>query len=559
MAGERYGEDSVDLITYLQIIIKHKWIIVVGTLLFLFLGLFLKWRQPIINSFRAKSAVMILPPKIKSEILPQFPLEVYGTLAQAQDIKESIIDTLLRRNSNQEISILDLAGSMEVEVGAGADGALNLLEFTVTSRDTNKMPPVLITNVWADVFVKKNQGLTSNEAIGSYEYINEQYQLAKTNLDSVSDALTQLDNESNLGNLKAEFTLKKGRLDNFLQQQVNLNFQLEDAEEALLEHEKFIQACETIDGQWIGDLAFTNSSMSMPHYLDQNQRILRQAIIHARDEYAQILDDIEGFHAANDLEVEQLILSSKQNVFARSLNDLQNIQVDAEATAKTIKETTPDELMNQTVVSFSSPEQWREWASLKLQYNLFEPRRLFLDQDIPRLRVEIDSLKNKIDEQQELLKNLNEILDRRQHNYQLYKPLYLDKKKQVSTYRKIVQDFKLQIDRNNRKIQPLKEDVKNLAKSISELERQRNLLVRDRDLYQTTFDKFAKLHEDARIAKARQPEDVKVVEKAVIPVRVPPNSQPLSPIFIAGVGLLISIFATFLIDFIQKARLQMSE
>ncbi|MBI2951919.1 hypothetical protein HYY27_07490 [bacterium] len=72
-------------------------------------------------------------------------------------------------------------------------------------------------------------------------------------------------------------------------------------------------------------------------------------------------------------------------------------------------------------------------------------------------------------------------------------------------------------------------------------------------MYKSSFDRFAKLAEDARVAKAGEAADLRVVMRAV-------EATPLTPkesntILLAGaVGLMASAFLAFLIEYVEKAR-----
>ena len=559
MSIDHFEEDTVDLVDYFKVILKHKWVIVGGTFVSFLMGIFFQWTKPVTPTYEANASVAIISPPLKSELLTNnFPVEMYRKLAENQDVKQEIISTLgLTNKDGQPLSILALGGAMEVKVVAEEESSFLLLNLFVTTTDTLKLPPVPIVNTWAEVYVNKNRGISSSEALGSYEYINEQYQLTKTNLDSITDVLVALNNKRVLESLRSEFSAKQSRLVAYENRKINFEFQLQDTQESLREHELLVQTSETIDGIWIGDLKFAQKDLDTPHYLTRDQRKIRQEIIQARDQYAQILEDIRQFELTQNLEFEEQLLTHKRRRLSDVLSDQQNTHFEAATMAQTLKEISKTEKLQQTGISFSNSDIWREWVSISAGYNLFEPRKIYLAQERKRLKTQIDSMKVALDGKRESLGDLNEKRALYEHYYMLFKPGYLESKKQVFSLRNTLQRLNWQYEENNKKQQGLHTEVNILATKVSKLEIKREQLVRDQQILQKTFEKFSNLLEDARVAKAKQPDDVKIVSRAVMSYSVPSGKQPFSPVFIAAIGLIISLAGAFLIEYFQRAQAQL--
>jgi uncharacterized protein involved in exopolysaccharide biosynthesis len=101
--------------------------------------------------------------------------------------------------------------------------------------------------------------------------------------------------------------------------------------------------------------------------------------------------------------------------------------------------------------------------------------------------------------------------------------------------------------------------TKSLRTKITVLDTKRPRMVRDVEIFKSTFNKYANLMEEARIARGRQSGDLKVLARAVVPVQIHKAgfAYPLTMYF--GVGLFLAIFAAFCVEFIKRAREQLSE
>ena len=92
-----------------------------------------------------------------------------------------------------------------------------------------------------------------------------------------------------------------------------------------------------------------------------------------------------------------------------------------------------------------------------------------------------------------------------------------------------------------------------LDEQIGLLQLEQTRMERDVGMYKSTFERFAKLAEDARVAKAGEVSDLKVVSRAVEATVVAPEKR--STVMLAGgVGLVVTIFLAFLMEYVEKAR-----
>jgi hypothetical protein len=97
------------------------------------------------------------------------------------------------------------------------------------------------------------------------------------------------------------------------------------------------------------------------------------------------------------------------------------------------------------------------------------------------------------------------------------------------------------------------EQIKGHGTKADMLARQRRGLEREQKVYQNSFDRFASLLEEARIARVQAAGDIQIVSRAVATRTVPRGTVKKAAI--AGiVGLMASVMLAFLLEYVGRAR-----
>ena len=89
-----------------------------------------------------------------------------------------------------------------------------------------------------------------------------------------------------------------------------------------------------------------------------------------------------------------------------------------------------------------------------------------------------------------------------------------------------------------------------LADSLDRIKRG---LEREASVYQTTFDRFASLLEEARIARVQAAGDIQIVSRAVAPRAVARGAVKKAAIA-SIVGLMASVMLAFLLEYVGRSR-----
>jgi chromosome segregation ATPase len=253
-------------------------------------------------------------------------------------------------------------------------------------------------------------------------------------------------------------------------------------------------------------------------------------------------------------------LKLKRNTFVAYLNELSRMKVDVPSVALILGELKENNVKTPTSITVEklSPEVLREFMSLDRGYNLLAPRQKYLALEVDRLKAEIDSLENIFTDEILELSLMQEKLATAEQSYQALLIQYRDTKSQINTLKLTINKLRPQVEYQEKERDVLEMKTKDLAAKVANLELERNRLSQNIIVYTSTFDKFAGLLENARVAKANQPSDVKIVARAVEVAGLP--FKFLTTVFVFGmIGGFGALFLAFFLEYVEKARSQMDE
>ena len=268
---EQY-EREVQLIDYIEVILKHKRSIIGGTLLCALLTWFYVQSGP--QGYEAQTLIAVSPAiasvgQTGSQegrqgvpgteiIVPGLAAESYRELATGDELVSSVRDSLLRLDLTEEIrqyvsttSLAGMAGMLNAELmQKTVTGKSPLLAFRVQSVLGEL--PVAIVNLWANMFVQRHRGLSSNVADDYYRWVQSQYNTYKEKLENTEDNLRHIQAAySSLNVLGVEVGIKTTRLDSALNEYQVTKMDLEATQQELAYLQDRLAAVE-LAGHWLG-------------------------------------------------------------------------------------------------------------------------------------------------------------------------------------------------------------------------------------------------------------------------------------------------------------------
>lgn len=252
-------DDEIDLVDYIQVLIKRKVFILLCTLCFAIGGGIYVWTK---QTYEAKTLILLSlkieekggdtregSPGVQIGLSTLSP-ETYEVLATTDDLGRILRDSI-------EVAWRDSANAprygLEAKIMRQAGASPQLLTLSVTSPDRNV--PVSVVNTWTRLFVERNRGLSSGVAQSYHEWVEHQYQIAQENLTETEVALQAVQARyHNLNILKSETTIKSAELDAALTayQSLEVGYESRLREQAYLQD--LMQSLER-DGNWLGFLS----------------------------------------------------------------------------------------------------------------------------------------------------------------------------------------------------------------------------------------------------------------------------------------------------------------
>jgi hypothetical protein len=239
--------------------------------------------------------------------------------------------------------------------------------------------------------------------------------------------------------------------------------------------------------------------------LEEPDRQILDAIIQARDRVVEMEARLPATRLEHDQDFLQESLKSKMQVLLGSLDELPSLEVGAFSVGEALRGAVRDGNTEPQQVSLTMPASAlvaREIASLQVRQNLLEPRHRAMLMVVERLRSEYDSLQVVASERDSKMRRIlarKDIIDKSYArflaNYQATRKGADDLGLSITTLAPRVADYGAAFD-------GLRIETASLRADLADLELRRSRLARQVDIYQSTFSKFQKLAEDARIAKA---------------------------------------------------------
>jgi capsular polysaccharide biosynthesis protein len=558
----RMEEQEIDLADYLSVIIKRKRLILFGTIICgVIAAAYSILRETPLQEYEARASLLVIPPPVKSDLhLSPFSISVYKELAKAQDLEQAIIDSLGLKNKNgEQLSLSSFSNALEANSTENGSGPS--MDLVVTSADTLVLPPVKVANVWAALFVQENNGLNNREAQGSFETISRQYDIAQSNLQEAEDRLNAFTHRFELVILKTEVEARTAKLQEYQKAYVNNSLELKRQIQGLEDVESQLVAQETSDGMWVGSFEAVGMDISGRRALNEDQKKVLDAVIATRDEFRSLTDWMRDFQNENDLEVMGNSLEIKRALLISYTSDQSQLRIDVGVTDQILKDIggTNGDTERRIRVSDSIPSRaLREVLSLSTGYNLFSPRINHLDDEIAGLKSEIDLVEISYSKKKAEWDRKSEELKTIQGRYQALNTAYNGLRLAANRLKSSINALRPAVTRSE-ELERLKSESRRLSERIADLELEQSRLTRGIDTAKSTYGKFAGLLENAKVAKAGQPSDLKIVALSVEAVPVASEASRNVVVLALGVGLLVSVFLAFFLEYLEKANIRLRE
>ena len=587
-------EREIELIDYIEVVLKRKWLILLATLVGMAGGWALT-EAPSPAFYEAKVILMIKSSmqeqkedlKDTEVTPPSLSLDFYRSLALADDLRLALIDSL---KLNRSPSSLD--GVLEAEIVSKTG-----IELKVRSQDP--AIPVPLVNAWAELFLERNRGL-SVEALGSrYDWVVSQYEIARENLEAGEDSLNTFEAYNPVNFLQFQQTIYDSTHSELGRQLHALRLELQRKSFELKQHEETAGLIESESPFFFP--GFPDSGTS-PSSLPQTLRPDGMQMDYARKAKDKLIQEHQLALLQFDEEQRLAFIQfEKKHRFRQIQQELENLDTLVQIYKQMIVPN-PEEkfFLQETRIEVLKEELDQHKPALKGSGDL-NPVFLDLDQKLADERVGYETTraisaggKQRIKELEERLEEIRSIyhplqLERMKLEYEfthkretfehefIQKKNNLDKKQEslqsaydtafetdwetfktskvaIATLRPVVQHLQREIQDLEVQLPQVQEQLKAIRDSISTLLLQSERLGRNQKIYEETFDRFSRLVEETRIAREKAAGDIQLLTRAVEPRLRSQGTKQQKALIGAAVGLMLSTVFAFLLEYVYKAR-----
>ena len=651
---EQEYEQEVELIDYIEVLLKRRTLIVLITLLSAAGIGILSLTQA--RTYESNALVVVSQPIASarmtggddpSGVMPGSEIQVsglsastYEALATGDELIAALRDSLLATDLPAEaieflrdLKIEEVAqGLLSAELVKETEKAESpLLSFRATSSVQGL--PVPLVNRWVELFKERHRGLSANVADDYYQWVQGQYDITKISLERAEDALRVLTTSySELSVLEAEIDIKTDLVDTSLAEYQKNAAELEAKRRELDFIGQQLRLVELGD-QWLGYAELsqlpTSSEMSKAPRPRRDLALLRRQAEQAVADSLDTDERHEALRRADEASRRSKLLAFERNtniqrsrrraadldstlkVFRSEAAQLDQkikaVGLDLEVSAKnlalepqvlrTAKAIVDEELWSRALKSRDidarlqqelgkyrlvteslnpTHEQLRAAIrTMHIDYDRATTRIGFLENEIPVLEAGLSGVQGRLDSLVELESTLLHRLDHTQLSLSdslardalpLHEHLAL-MRASLAAQRDKYRQMKQREDLLSREVTGLSalvnfqkgdfeswsEQIRAQGTKADALARQRRGLEREQKVYQTSFDRFASLLEEARIARVQAAGDIQIVSRAVA-TRVVPRGTVKKAAIAGIVGLMASVMLAFLLEYVARAR-----
>jgi uncharacterized protein involved in exopolysaccharide biosynthesis len=515
-----HGPDEINLMEYLQVIKKRKWLIVIGTLVCMVAAEIVSLLMP--KVYEAKSYLMVTAPKynvefaskegsrISTPIFQNISAETYSRIILNEHTARAVLTKLGLDNPSQQHAANRLLGQIKVEYPRNT----NLILLKV--QDTSKERAAKIANDWAAAFIERNEEVISKETGNTYNFIVDQLEKAKVSLKTSEEELETFQKINNIELLKEQLSSR-------IKQIVQYESKFDDAVRSeLIEKARYTELINQILGDMklkIGELE-TNLEKQKIALEKTNQELEKE------DKYISVDKGLIGKEEINPLYT---------NLNLRRADAIISLSV---------LEKGRDELLR------AKQELDREIQ--QMQKDLTAPKGE--ESHLKKSPAMTKSSSNVILKRGEQTKAAGDQETIKQKPIGYTNVTYKELKDALMKSEVNIQAYGAEISQLRENIKHLNEEVSGLRKESAEQELTQARLTRSVDTAKSTFEILSKKGEETKISSA--------IRSTTIQLSVPatPPELPIGPkrkqnVMVAGVvGLFATIIIAFFLEFLEKNK-----
>lgn len=562
-------EDEIDLRDYIQVIVKRKKLIIGIFLIAVITAAMVSLLLP--KVYEASASIMVMPSKIQSALSPtRISLDPEKTeqgeyVAQKPTISIPTHKTLLKSNAvlARVMNRLKSAGKLDEDLALEelfeklqvADAKeTNILQLVAKDEKPGLAKDTV--NIWADEYAQYSLGIITGEVKGSGKFVEDQFKLVTDSLVEAEQAVENFDVTERFSLMQIELKENDSQLEKHYAKIHKLDFTLKEKKNQRKKIDDDISAM-TREGIWLG--AFNVEELGEKYFVDEalspNQKALRQKTLKAKVDLENDRKKRDSFVSDSKIMLLRAEVERKRTNIVNDKARLAQIKQLSESTKANLNSKTNLDMLKslQNPIAENLPELtvW-EILSLMKGYNFFETRGQSLASKLEQQENEVKALEKVVLEHNDTLKTLEENLSRAQANYDFYHGWLKALQSQKNSLEMEIAKVEFELSYSREMVDKLEGQVKVLKVAINEKKARLTELNRQLGVCKSAYATLASKIEEARIAKAMELGEVKVVSTAFEP-RYPIAPRKKLIVAIAGVvSLMLGVFMAFFLEFWQK-------
>ena len=570
-------EREVQLIDYIDVVVKWKWLIAAVTLMFVVGSLLRSSAQIQPTWYSAKALIYVASSQAASvegratEVtLPTLSPAFYRSIALADEVRLKM--EILR------IALRDSMGLDSAPMGMQV-GIVEKTGIELEVRSTAPGLPVPLVNAWTDTFMSLSEGLSASELGSMHQAVAAQFDSARVRLEDAEKRLERFDGAGQSGFLNEELTAYRRQIADLQDTVVSSRLRLVTIRAELARAREIVSALE-VDGEGLHTLSAARRKRLATGSLHPLTRQMLGIMVE-RDQLIESPPpnvDVQGGER-NEAGGETPSGSASQHGAAEygdalrsgalqrlpEADSLWAVQRELARHSPTIplKLTVPAQDFRQALmrrmgeadtVSHENIDRLTHIARRGLWSK--ELDLAFLESEEPNpVYVELKKLEARhglalgVAEHRLMVRLESDRVSTTQDMFVALLELYQVSRRQVS--RLLPEVLALQAEVRDLEKGLLEQQT--VIQRLNRLTLEQDRLTRTRETRQTTYDRLAKLAEEARIAAQIASANLRIITRAGAPVSEGEFTRQSVPLA-GAIGLILSVFVVFVVEYVSKAR-----
>ncbi len=602
--------DEINLMDYVQVVLKRKWLIILGTLLCMIAAAVVSLLMP--KVYEAKVYLMVTAPKysvefatkegsrISTPMYENISAETYSKIILNEHTAKAVIEKNGLSEPPHALTVGKILGMIKVEYPRNT----NLILLKV--QDTSQERAARIANTWAAAFIERNEQVTSEGAANTYEFITGQLEKAKVNMKTAEEELERYQKANKIELLREQTSGKikqivqyESKLDDAIRSELIEKARHAEMTAQIRDQERIIQPSGSNDSGNVQEnfstLVVGLHDLTAGMTVREADSFIKQQVEIASSELTKAENEYKGFSQKNRIDILQSQVDRKVGQLADMKLRLTQLEIDLEKQRMAIEKTSQELKKENKYIPIDKGLIGKEEinplymnlitriSDLNISIPLLEKERDELSGTVEVLEKEIRTMKEELAiqrlEESRLKRRLAfaesnyNVLAQKREQSKLSDARDTGKPRLIGYTNITVKELKdtlmkteVSIQSLNAEILQLRKNIKNLNDEVSGLRRQlaeqeliQTRLIRNMDTARSTFEILSKKGEETKVSSAIKAGTIQLSVPAM-PPEFPVGPKKKQNVMIAGVvGLLASIMLAFFMEFLAKNKVSLAK